>query len=187
MQLPSSGRRRANTYKRSHPTCYHRRVTSLRTPHDTRVAPWQSFLGYGVGLVITGGAAVLEALRVGSARHTVPAGWGAGLVWGAGVALAVPALFVAAVWALHRRRQRDDLAAGKFNAIALIVGILVEAVLVIVAYSSSTGPKHSPPGHHYVTVSAFGVACMAYVGTTAAMLAVLVLAAPWMGRKRRPR
>lgn len=162
-------------------------MTSLRTPTDTRVALWQSFLGYGVVLVITGGVAVLEALRVASARHTVPAGWGAGLVWGAGVALAVPALFVAAVWALHRRRQRDDLAAGKFNVIALVVGILVEAVLFIVAFASSTGPKYSLPGHPYVTVSAFGVACMAYVGTTAAMLAVFVLAAPWMGRERRPR
>lgn len=159
-------------------------MTSHRTPsRDSRVAPWQ----YLLGVAITGGIAAWEALRIASAQQTVPADWGAGVAWGAGAALAVPALTAAAAWVLQRSRRGDDLARGQRTVVAVLLGVVVEAVLVIVAFASSTGSKYKAPGHPYVTVSSFGVAGMAYVGTTAALLAVIVLIASWTGRARRRR
>ena len=131
---------------------------------------WRSFVaGWLVFVAFIGGLAAWEAVRVAEARATVGGGWGAGIVAGTAVSLALAGLFAATVL-VQRRRQRP-LRRGW----PLLILLIASALLLLVAVLTSTPPR--PIGANpvpYVVTSGVGVAEIAYVSACLVELAVLV-------------
>jgi hypothetical protein len=135
-------------------------------------------------LVITavpGVLAAAEALRIATARATVPGGWAAGIAAGAGVSLALVALLVAAELARRRR-----LSSGR-PEVFLVIAIVL---LLAVAFCASTPAQDRWDGRMpAVVTSDVEVAAIAYLGMCLAQLAVLqpVLIVRAVVRKARQR
>ena len=143
---------------------------------------WVSFAaGWLIGVVVMGGLAACEAVRVAEARATVGDGWGAGIAAGTLVSLALAGLIAVTVL-VQRRRQRPWLGGGP-----LLILVITNALLLLVAVLTSTPPKSIGPNRFpYVVTSGAGVAEIAYVSTCLVQLAVLgaVLLAVSLVRRR---
>jgi hypothetical protein len=138
------------------------------------------YLGLAVALAAFG---ALEVIRLGEARATVPAGWGAAIAGGAAASLVMTALALTATLVARRRSPRAAITVLAFGAFVIVVTFFVGVG------ASSPGKNHSAhPGAYAITTDvataflAYAVACLAQ----AVALCLALGAASATRQHRRP-